>query len=189
MDPEVKIIENFMSQEDCNYFIDIYKDKLKRSTVLSNVNNDLKGFISDVRTSHTYSIPLTDHIIGTIQTKIAELLQIDIRNMEHPQMTRYLKGEFFKQHHDCLPKESNQREYTVIVYLNDLEEQDGGKTEFPMCGISITPKTGRLMWFKNCYPNGHRITRAAHIGGEILTDTVKYIITFWVRQGPIIKKD
>jgi len=184
MDPEVKIIENFMSVEDCNNFIDTYKDKLERSTTTKYSNNENKNVINERRTSSTYIIPDTDPLSYYFRSKIADSLQIDIRKMEHAQLTRYVKGEFFKRHYDFLMDGTNQREYSIIIYLNDLEEHDGGKTEFPLCGIAILPKAGRAIYFKNCDSDGNRITKSIHSGGEILTDTVKYVLTIFVRQRP-----
>jgi len=188
MDPEVKIIENFMSLEDCNYYIHTYHNQFERSMMTHQINKEVKHYITEKRTSSTCVIPRTDHMIGRLLSTISDILHLDIRNMERPQLTRYIKGECFKLHHDCIPNESNQREYTVILYLNEVEETDGGKTVFPMCDISITPKMGRLIWFRNCDLDGNRIRRAYHIGGEILTDTVKYILTIFIRQRPIEKK-
>jgi len=187
MDPEVKIIDDFMSTEDCHYYIDTYSDQLERSTMLTYVDNKRTPYITDMRTSTSYYIPRSEPVSSCLRSKIADFLKVDINNTDDVQLTRYEKGQQLKLHYDYIPNAINQREYTVIIYLNDLEENDGGKTVFPLCKMSITPKTGRVLWFKNCYPDGKRISRSIHYGGEIITDTVKYILTVFVRQRPIIR--
>jgi len=42
-----------------------------------------------------------------------------------------------------------------IIYLNTLDESDGGKTEF-LCGKKIQPKTGKLLFFPTTWSNFHR---------------------------------
>jgi len=182
MDPEVKNIENFMSIEDCHYYIDTYMDKLERSMMMSYTNNTLVPFLSDRRTSTSYVIPRKEPHSISLRSKIADLLQVDIENTENVQITRYKKGQQLKLHHDFIVDAPNQRVYSVIIYLNDLQEDDGGKTVFPMCKMSITPKTGHAIWFKNCDPDGKRIMKSIHYGGEVLTDTVKYVLTIFIRQ-------
>jgi prolyl 4-hydroxylase len=184
MDPELKIIENFISEDDCNYYINTYKDNLQRSTMMFYKNNQRTTYINENRTSTSYYIPRNEVVSSSLQSKVADLLQVDINRTDDVQLSRYEKGQQFKPHHDFIANATNQREYTVIIYLNNLNETDGGKTEFPLCNISITPKIGRLIWFKNCYPDGHRMMRSLHAGGEILTDAVKYILTIFVRQRP-----
>ena len=190
MDPEVKIIENFISVEDCNCFINTYKDRLERSKMLTSIQPPIMitgkrmSDITERRTSTSYNIPRNDPISISLLSKSTDLLKVDINCTNVIQMSRYEKGQYFKTHYDIIPNEPNQREYTVIIYLNDLEDNDGGKTVFPLCNISITPKTGRAIYFKNCDSDGNRITKSIHSGGEILTDTVKYVLTIFVRQRP-----
>ena len=40
------------------------------------------------------------------------------------------------------------------MYLNDIEQ--GGETEFPMHGLRIKPKTGRLIIWPAAYTHPHR---------------------------------
>jgi len=182
MDPEVKIIENFMSEEDCNCFINTYKDKVERSVMFTNVNDQLVPFITDRQTSTNYNIPYNDPMSMSLLSNISDFLQVDINNIEPVRFAQYKKGQQLKTHHDYIPNATNQRQYSVIIYLNEVEETDGGKTVFPLCKLVITPKIGRAIWFKNCDPDGNLIMKSIHFGSEILTDTVKYILTIFVRQ-------
>jgi hypothetical protein len=91
MDPEVKIIENFMSAEDCKYYIDTYIDKLERAVMFTNVDNKINTFITDRQTSTHYTIPLNEPISCSLRSKIADLLQVDIKNIERVLLARYEK--------------------------------------------------------------------------------------------------
>lgn len=187
MNPPVKILENFISSEDCNYLINTYKDKAVHSKVL--VNKDGK-YVSDThasRTSSTYFIPGTDTIITNIRNKVANMLDVDSKNIEGIQFLRYAKGERYLWHHDFLKDNSvtNQRVNTIIVYLNDLEEEDGGATAFFHYKMKVTPKIGRAVWFKNCDDKFKLINESLHAGQELLTDKIKYALNIWVRQNPL----
>jgi hypothetical protein len=70
-------------------------------------------------------------------------------------LKRYRPGgaESFQTHFDALFEHSNR--YLVFLwYLNDVE--DGGETEFPGLGVSVQPRTGRLLMFPPYWMYQHR---------------------------------
>jgi prolyl 4-hydroxylase len=187
MDPPVKIIENFLSPEDCTYLIKTYNEKVFKSRVV--LVHDGKGTsgTDSSRTSSTFFIPNSDPIIRNIRTKVSTLLDVDVRNIEGIQFLRYLKGERYLWHHDYLKAAdiTNQRTDTFIVYLNDLEEADGGATAFFHYKMKVCPKEGTAAWFKNCNADGTLIRESLHAGVEIITDKIKYALNVWVLLKPL----
>ena len=180
----VKIIENFLSSENCNYLIQTYKDKVIRSTVIDENKIQPASKIDAARTSSTFYIPNTDKVIVEIRNKVSKMLMVDTRNIEGVQFLRYLKGERYLYHHDYLKDVSNQRTDTILVYLNDLVEADGGATSFFHYKMKVCPKQGRAAWFKN-YENGKLIEESLHSGEEILSDIRKYALNIWIREKPM----
>ena len=81
-----------------------------------------------------------------------------------PQIQRTDPGGYFKWHSD----QHSNRVLSFILYLNTLEETDGGTTEFE-CGKIIKPVAGKLVIFPATYSYLHR--------GNELIKGVKYIIT------------
>lgn len=67
-------------------------------------------------------------------------------------------------------QETSQRLFTVMFYLNDIEE--GGETVFPMADVSIKPKAGTFV----CFPCGWPYV---HYGDTPISDD-KYIVTGWL---------
>lgn len=63
------------------------------------------------------------------------------------------------------------RELTYIIYLNSIDQEDGGYTEFPDYGIKVQPEAGKLIIFPAGFT--HR-----HVGS--LCSKSKYILTGWV---------
>jgi len=84
-----------------------------------------------------------------------------------PQIQKTVPGGYFHWHHDEQPA-PNPRRITYIIYLNDVDEDSGGTTEFT-CGKIIQPKAGKIIFFPSTWTYFHR--------GKTLTKGVKYIAT------------
>lgn len=178
----VKILDNFLSHEHCQELINRYKDKVTRSIVVDISTRVHKTDSS--RTSSTYYIPDSDQIIRGLKEKVASFLEIDTNQIEGIQFLRYLYGEKYIYHHDYLPGNPlNQRIHTIIVYLNDLLDGEGGETSFFHYKLKVKPKEGTAVWFRNMADDGSLIQKSLHSGEPILKkDTVKYALNIWTKQ-------
>ena len=65
--------------------------------------------------------------------------------LEQIKMVRYSakKGDYFDLHIDIGDLESSRRFMAYHIYLSDVEI--GGEMEFPLAGVKITPKRGRIV--------------------------------------------
>ena len=61
-----------------------------------------------------------------------------------------------------------------MTYLNDIDEEDGGKTVFPLQGMSLTPTRGTTVIWPAAYTHPH------HAYPALTGSTPKYIITGWL---------
>jgi prolyl 4-hydroxylase len=178
----VQIIEDFLTSDQCAYLIQTFEGKLVPSLV---VHDGMQATQHASRTSSTYFLPNSDPVVTACRQKAAAFLGIPVDHLESLQLLRYKKGERYVYHHDYLagnPK--NQRVHTIIVYLNDLVEEDGGATSFFHYKMRVTPKKGRGAWFRNTREDGSLINESLHAGEEIKTDAVKYALNIWSRQYP-----
>jgi prolyl 4-hydroxylase len=184
-DSPVKILDNFLSHEQCQELINCYKDKVARSTIVDSSTQAHKPDSS--RTSSTYYIPDSDQIIRGLKEKVADFLKININQIEGIQFLRYLYGEKYSYHHDYLPgNPSNQRVHTIIVYLNDLLDGAGGETSFFHYKLKVKPKEGTGVWFRNMDNNGNLVKESLHSGEPILQkNAIKYALNIWTRQNKI----
>ena len=93
-----------------------------------------------------------------------------------PQIQQTKPGEYYHWHNDQggqpLPH------FTYIIYLNDVEEDSGGTTDFS-CGKTIQPKAGKIIFFPCTWTYFHR--------GKTLEKGVKYIATAGLFTEPIRK--
>ncbi len=177
-----KIMEGFLEPEKCQYLIDTYKDKCKRSTV---VDANGKDVVDAARTSSTYFMPNDDAIIVELRRKAAAMAGVPESHVEGLQLVRYAKGEQYKFHYDYFDAiRDNQREHTFLVYLNDFEIHEGGSTIFKNYAIKVYRRRARCLWFRDML-GGKLNEKSLHSGEEVQCDKIKYAINIWIRQKPV----
>ena len=92
-----------------------------------------------------------------------------------PQIQRTEPGQYYHWHEDeGYPP--NWYAFTYLIYLNDVEKDSGGTTEFS-CGKIIQPKAGKIVFFPCTWTYFHR--------GKTLEKGVKYIATNALMVRPI----
>ena len=174
-----RIMENFLESEKCQYLIDTYDKHCKRSTVVDAQGKDI---VDPSRTSSTYFLPDSDPVVVEMKRRSAELTGSPYENIEGLQIVRYMKGEQYKFHYDYFDAiRHNQRVHTVLIYLNDLEMEDGGSTVFKKYRVKVYPRCGRAVWFRNMV-DGKVNDMSLHAGEELTGDKVKYAINVWIRE-------
>lgn len=92
-----------------------------------------------------------------------------------PQIQRTEPGQYYHWHEDQ-GYPPNWKMFTYIIYLNDVEEDSGGTTEFS-CGKIIQPKAGKMVFFPATWTYFHR--------GKTLEKGIKYIATNSLMLEPI----
>jgi prolyl 4-hydroxylase len=178
-------IDNFISDEDCNYLCDLIEKNNYRSLVTGEGNQ--YSVANDNRTSSTSTLENTDSIVKKINENIANELQVPTKNGETLQGQLYEIGQEFKHHHDyfsgdgyinhCLA--SGQRTWTCMAYLNDVEE--GGETDFPQIEVKFKPKKGMAVFWSHFDSNGKENPASLHAGTPVIKGK-KIIITKWFRK-------
>ena len=84
-----------------------------------------------------------------------------------PQIQKTEPGQYYHWHHDQ-GYPPHWKIFTYIIYLNDVEKDSGGTTDFS-CGKIIQPKAGKIVFFPCTWTYFHR--------GKTLEKGVKYIAT------------
>jgi prolyl 4-hydroxylase len=201
-DPPVFQVDNFFTPAECKSYV---------SMVDSNNNgdrNDAKAvqitsptFMNSVsrRTSTTWFCRYDG--VPTLLSKAQRLLNVDLNQMEEPQIVRYRTGEEFSYHYDEIPSmqlsNGGQRLATLLVYLNDLDEGRGGGTIFRDLTaankgkakrkgsnntnqLTVRPTTGTALLFFPSFKDGTPDVRTLH-KGEVALDT-KMIAQLWIHQ-------
>lgn len=150
-----EVVENFLTDEECNKIIEIGKPNLVNSLVANPKKNQVDN---KVRTSTQYWIHRSkDPLLMKIAKRVSDKVKIPIENQEKLQILHYDPGQFYKKHYDaCIDNTKNckddfkrrgPRDITTFIYLNDVNE--GGETAFNNVGIKVRPKKGTAIFWRN----------------------------------------
>ena len=192
--PDVVLITNFLSNDECEALIQSSLSRLTPSTV---VNLQAGGRMShDGRTSEGMAFKISEtEVIKAIESRISELINLPIENGEGIQVLHYQIGAEYRPHYDYFPEsqlgskefleQGGQRVATLIMYLNDVDA--GGETVFPELSLSVAPKKGSALYFSYTNSLGQVDDKTLH-GGAPVVKGEKWIATKWIRKNLISKQ-
>ena len=146
-----------------------------------------------IRTSDDAVIdPLVEDVALVLaRRRLCALAGVDARHAEPFVVLRYRPGQEYRLHRDTLPPSlladpvqgrGGQRVATVIAYLANVEA--GGETVFPRRGLSVVPKRGAALAFRNVHADGRVDEDSLHAGQPVARGE-KWIATLWLRERPL----
>ena len=106
-----------------------------------------------------------EHLIDVIEGRFLNLTD------EGYFIQEYKSGGFYKWHIDDARPKGVGRSLSVVLYLNTLDESQGGHTEF-IGGRKVKPEMGKLLIFPSCGSFIHRSVPVKNSG-------IKYTIGTW----------
>lgn len=178
---ELYAVSGFLSPAECAHFIGLIDAVARPSPTYD------EG--ATYRTSWSGDVDPGDSFVRMVERRIADLTGFDERWGETVQGQRYEPGQEFQAHYDWFqtdgaywPQEranGGQRSWTVMAYLNDVEE--GGETEFPKIRASIPPQEGVLIAWNNARRDGRPNPATLHAARPVIRGT-KYVFTKWFRS-------
>lgn len=189
--PKVGIYHQFISQEEALHLIGLARSRLAPSEVVSLEGSS--SIYNPGRSSYTAFLKKSeDTIVKNIEERVAGLLGCELSQIEPLQIVRYQFGQEYKPHHDYFSQEQlkiqnhNQREHTLLIYLNTLPLEAGGYTAFPRLFIACLPSAGAALYFQNLRAHSSYTEEATlHAGTPILIEGVeKWACNVWVRERP-----
>lgn len=185
--PKIILIENFVNPLQAKHLINIADQIKKPSTIDS--KDDPYTLAKNIRSSESAHLgKARDAIVKEIEDAACSYVKLDTHYLEPMQVVVYEKGQKFNPHYDFFSPDTadlayrGNRNKTILVYLNDVKEEDGGATVFPKLGIKVQPKAGSAIYFENMNENGINYD-TLHAGEELQTDKQnKYAINIWFRE-------
>jgi prolyl 4-hydroxylase len=178
-------IDNILNSEECDQLIKYSKYKKLTDSVIFNNNNNI---VNSNRKSKTTWFKLHENEIETKCSSIAKrLTNKNDNNLEELQLVYYPKGGYFKTHYDVtkntyVKTNVTSREYTLLIYLNDVEE--GGETVFPYLNLEIKPQKGKGILFRTLDDDDRIIPESLH-GGKPVIKGNKWICNKWIHNKKI----
>jgi hypothetical protein len=182
---EPLFIKQFLSRQECNVILSVSNQKTFHPSGLGANNRTSDRF----RKSKTCWIKQTDSIdIFLIYNKIIHFLQTNYKIIEDIQVVRYDKNDFFSPHYDQdvdandLERFKSPRVCTLLIYLNDPIEYEGGETVFVNLKKKFKGHKGDAIFFYNLDESKRYIhPKSLHCSNKILSGT-KYICNVWIRS-------
>jgi prolyl 4-hydroxylase len=185
--PDIVLIDNFMTSSECEALCELSKDSLTKSTVVDDKTGN--GVNHEARSSQgTYFALGQNPLVEKIEARISEITGIPTINGEGIQILNYVDGGEYKPHFDYFPDneggqanmvKGGQRIITILMYLNDVAT--GGATVFPEIELNIYPKKGSALYFSYFNTNGEVDPLTLH-GGAPVIEGEKWIATKWLRE-------
>lgn len=161
--PLIFTIDNFLTNKECDLFIEYCRDKMERAQIGTGENSK----ISRIRTGSVYFLKyLENSDFFEIFKKISMVLNKPGRNFDpFFQVIHYFPNEEYNVHVDPSGERNKNegikhRKFTILMYLNDVEE--GGETEFPRLNLKVSPKKGRMIYFENYDKEGKINWNSSH---------------------------
>ena len=189
-DPIVYVVNNFLSDDECEAFVEMGKGKMERAKVISDDE-------SEFHASRTNDFCWLEHsasdVIHEVSKRFSVLVKMPINNAEQFQLVYYGPGNEYKPHFDAFDNTTKegqnnrcpggQRMVTALAYLNDVEE--GGATDFPKINVSVKPNKGDVVVFHNCIEGTTEINPQALHGGSPVVAGEKWAVNLWFRESAI----
>ncbi len=179
--PPVRIFRGFLLPSECRYLRTAAEPALRPSSVIDPRTG--RQVPHPVRNSAGMNFGPADEdlVIHAINRRIAAATGTDVASGEPLHILRYSPGQQYKPHVDALPGADNQRESTMLLYLNS--EYAGGETVFTELGITVRGNEGDALLFRNTTLDGRGDDRTRHAGLPVLAG-VKWLASRWIRQRP-----
>jgi prolyl 4-hydroxylase len=186
-DPNIVVIGNFLSDEECDGLIEGAKPRLARSLTVETKSGG-EELNADRTSNGMFYARSENELIARIERRLAQLTRWPLDNGEGLQILHYRPGAEYKPHYDyfdpnepgtpTILKRGGQRVATIIMYLHEPEA--GGGTVFPDVKLTVAPKKGHAVFFS--YNRAHPASKSLH-GGEPVVRGEKWVATKWLREG------
>jgi len=207
-------LEDFLTDEECDEMIAQTKIAIGDtdggfSTLADEEESDSMGGVC--QSTQAWCDPgdcMNQKVLKGAWSKIEELVGLPFDTHTEPvHFIQYVPGQRYGSHTDAISEEYNSvtgpRLFTLLIYLNDIEEEIGGRTCFPQIEraypnehtstndqqqqqppICVQPKRGRaVIWpnILNDLPNGTVETADNRTWHEAhgITEGYKYASTVW----------
>lgn len=179
--PRIAVVENFMTQSECEFMIRMAEPKMSRE--YDGVEAD------DTRLPSGCVIPHADNaFIEELDLRAAVLLNWQPECIEPFYVLKYEEGEEYKPRFDFFfprpdvssPGRGGQRLATLVTCLRAPEH--GGGAWFPEIGLELKPAAGSAIFFS--YPNLFYAKNTLNASLPVLAGE-KWVATRWFREGPV----
>lgn len=189
--PYVKPIRypDILTKDECKL---LKKLSTEKGFDISKVKNNEKD---KTRTSETCWLSDSDHpFLYELNERFEKLVGVEKSAFEALQVVRYYPNQSFQSHFDqCFKNEEycqqelqrfngRPRDRTLIIYLNDPSEYEGGETMFDNLDVKFKEPMGTGILFENLDESKTYVhPKAKHTGSTVISGE-KWICNLWIRS-------
>lgn len=186
--PRLMVFDHLLSDAECDALIALSEAKMQDSTVVDPATGQYVKHPERISRG-THLEHQSSEVVIEIESRITKLFGFALNQQEAIQILHYQVGGEYRPHYDFFPPadtgsqpaiaQAGQRLATLIMYLNTPTQ--GGSTDLPNIGLSVTAKKGSAVYFENIEQNGLPDNNTLHAGAPVLAGE-KWIATKWFRE-------
>lgn len=188
-DPQVRVLEAFITATICDWMIARSQSCLTRARVYDPVNR--RDVVGTTRTNSVanFNLAQIELLDVLLQARMSAACGVPMCNMEAPAVLHYAAGEEAAEHYDFVSPDlpnyaqeidrNGQRIVTFLIYLND--DYEGGETSFPTLGLNHKGRRGEGLFFVNSHTDMQPDLRMLH-AGRAPTRGEKWIVSQFIRS-------
>ena len=192
---EPQIMTNILTEQECDFLRNLAQEKGLHPSQVSDYR------ILQNRSSKTAWIKSSESdFVNRLYEKIEKRTGFPKSSYEDLQVVYYEPQDYFHEHYDqCLGHEDyckkelerfgGPRLCTLLIYLNDPKEYEGGHTLFPKLSQSFKEKKGSAILFYNLNQDETRIHPNSLHRGEKIKSGNKWVANIWIRTSLSKKKN
>ena len=196
LSPGVAALHDLLTPGQCQEMRARGRDRMKVTPFTLGEAGLQRNTFSDRRMSKIrYISHRRDPLASKINKKLSDALELDLDGSpipaEHYQLMNYGLGGYIELHLDSNLERGGEVEYgearrwvvggerlmTVMIYLSSLQ---GGRTVFPLLGLSSTPSPGTALVWHTVDTSGRPQQRMKHLGCPVVFGD-KWILNKWVK--------
>lgn len=177
--PFIRCARAVLTREECDYLRGFAEPHLEPSFVQHPETGERIPHPIRTSTGMSFGPTQEDLVVHRINRRLAGVTGTAHEWGEPLHILRYGPGQEYRPHVDYLPGTDNQRQWTVLIYLND--GYGGGSTRFDLAGIDFAGQQGDALIFRNIDESGFGDPATRH-AGQPVTSGVKWLATRWIRQ-------
>ena len=189
-DPLIMYLNSFLAPGEAEHLKAIAHPMMRRSTVTGKE----ESILHDGRTSsNAFLVKQHDKVVSCIENRAAHFSRKPVENMEGLQVVYYGEGQEYRPHFDYFEfgregtdrelLRGGQREITIFVYLNTLNEGEGGATLFPTLKLGIKPEKRDAVFWYDMNNRQEEDPRTFHAGAPVeAKGREKWGLNIWIRE-------
>jgi hypothetical protein len=174
-DTGLVVVENFCTADEAAYLINRAKSRLEHSNAAA-ASEQTEAHNGMSETAVVFDIDIKDTAVLPILYRAGMLLGLPATHAEPIFVTRHVESQFYQSQQKTALE--GERLYTILIYLNDLDDNADSDTIFEKLNIALRPNVGRAVIWTNTNPDGTHHLETFQVSQLVAPGQEKWVIQF-----------